>query len=279
MAIKFSASQLKKWQECALQGKFQYIDRLGTYKVGSSAYLGTAVHYALEQLHLGVAEPSEIEGIFLQEYDSGEPDYIVRRTTYSGLRDKGKKMIKAYLETWGLRDIEILGVEKRFMVPMGKHMVSGVVDLLYIYNDELYIVDLKTGAKPNYDNLYLNIQFTTYDFAVTCPEFWVGIESDDPKWPDKYEGWEDGVELYERIKDMPRNLIWYDLRDNREIDVGKRGPKDYGRLYRLMEMIDRSVETETFMPNISGDSCTYCDFHKECPVWFDNPEISVVDFD
>lgn len=262
---------------CALQGKFQYIDKIDRYSVGSSAYLGSALHYALEQLHNGSASPDEIMDIFVENYLSGEPDYIVRMTTYSGLLDKGKKMIEAYLETWGWRNIETLGVEKRFMVPYGNHSISGIIDYLYIENDTLVIVDLKSGKRPNLDNLHLDIQFTTYDYAVQRPEFWTGVPSDDPKWPDKYEGWENGLELLERVKDMPRKLVWYDLRDNKEIVVGSRGPQDYGRLYRLMEMIQRSVDTETFMPNISGESCTYCSYKAECPVYFDNPTLATLD--
>lgn len=272
---KYSPSQLKVWGECSLRAKFQYVDGLKKPDAGSSAYLGTAVHYALEQLHNGNAQPEEIEQIFLDFYDSDEPDYIVPRTTYSGLRDSGKKMIAGYLETWGWQDIEILGVEKRFMVPYGQYSLSGMIDLLYIYDNKLYIIDLKTGKKPSADKLHLDIQGTSYDYAVQRPEFWLGVESDDPEWPDKYAGWENGQELYERTKNMQRVPVWYDLRDNREIPWGERTQKDYARLYRLMEMIDRAIETETYVPTIDPANCNWCPYHEECPVYWEETSVSI----
>lgn len=273
--MKVSASQLKVWGECSLRGRFQYVDKIRKDTTGSSAYMGTAVHYALEQLHNGSAPPEEIEQIFMDFYDSGEPDYIVPRTTYSGLRDKGRKMIRAYLETWGWNEIEILGVEKRFLVPFGEHTISGMIDLLYIADGKLYIIDLKTGKKPNQQNLYLDVQGTTYDYVVQRPEFWLGAESDDDRYPDKYAGWgpEEGQALLERTQGMERKLIWYDLRDNREIDWGERTMLDYARMYRLLEMIDRAIEYDVYVPTINGDSCSWCPYHAECPVYFEDLSI------
>jgi hypothetical protein len=122
-----------------------------------------------------------------------------------------------------------------------------------------------SGMRPNLDNLYLNIQFTAYDYASWQKEFWTGY----PGQKDKYPGLPNGQGIWEALQDVPRQGIWYDLKKNQEIDVGPRGEKDYARMYRAMEQIARAVEHEVYVPSISGDTCGFCDFQDICPVYFE----------
>lgn len=105
----------------------------------------------------------------------------------------------------------------------------------------------------------MDIQFTVYAYASLQPEFWMGFE-DDPKYPPM----PNGEELYERFLDMPRKPIWYHLWTNKEILAGERDDDDFMRLYRLILEIVNAIEKEVFVPNISGDSCTYCSFTDIC---------------
>ena len=43
--MRLSASQLKTWAKCAMQGKFKYVDKIIKKSTGSSAMMGTAVIY------------------------------------------------------------------------------------------------------------------------------------------------------------------------------------------------------------------------------------------
>jgi CRISPR/Cas system-associated exonuclease Cas4 (RecB family) len=39
------------------------------------------------------------------------------------------------------------------------------------------------------------------------------------------------------------------------------------RLYRVCQEIEKAVERDVFVPSISGESCTYCDYADgPCPV-------------
>ena len=78
-----------------------------------------------------------------------------------------------------------------------------------------------------------------------------------------------GEELWERFKDIPRKTIWYDLKKNQDVIIPPHNDLDYGRLYRSMEQISRAVDLEVFVPNISGDSCSWCSYQEICPVYFD----------
>ena len=116
------------------------------------------------------------------------------------------------------------------------------------------------------ETLHLDVQFTSYDFASRQKEFWCGYPGEE----DKYAGLENGEELYEIFKDVPRVNIWYDLRKNESINVGERTDFDVARLYRLAEMISRAVEYKVYIPNISAESCGWCSYQDLCPVYFEN---------
>lgn len=271
--MKFSTSMIKEFGTCALRGKFRYIDGLPD-QTGSSAVFGSAVHAGLEAFHLG-ADLAEAQRVFLDYLDNNEPDYWNRRTTYTGFKSKGLQMIEDYVSARRWSESTILAAEMRFMVDMGEHQLSGIVDYLEVPDDMSYlkIGDLKSGKKPNMDNLHLDLQFSVYDWASRQPEFWMGYKGQE----DKYPGLPNGEELYEIFKDVPRKLVWYDLRGNREIDVGERTERDYGRLYRCCEQIARAVEYEVFIPTVNGDNCTWCSYQDVCPVsWKNESESDIV---
>ena len=271
--MRFSASMLSTWGNCSLQGKFKYIDRLPT-QTGSSAHFGSCVHAACELLHKGGTVDQAVD-VFLKEYNSLIPDYYNRRTNYENLRVKGLDMVQGYAEflEWKTDSRYILA-EHPFMVDMGEHTLSGIVDYVEVPKGETYITvgDLKAGYKPNMDQLHLALQFTVYDWASRQKQFWTGHPSNLEKYPPVPHG----EELYEMFKDFDRKLIWFDLKDMKEIDVGARTDRDYGRLYRCMEQIDRAIQLEVFVPTVNDTSCLWCDFKKECPVYWEVDEVDEV---
>ena len=263
--MKFSPSKIRAFGDCALNAKFKYVDNLPT-KTGSSAHWGTSLHHALEQFAITEDIDLAIEE-FIKYYDSVTPDYWNRRTNYTGQKDMGKRILEDFAETDRWTHNVPVGAEFRFMVDIGEHQLSGIIDLLEVTKDlsEVIITDYKSGARPNLDNLHLNIQMTAYDFASKQKEFWTGY----PGQEDKYPGVPNGEEIYEKLIDVPRKVIWYDLKKNQAVDVGPRGDRDYARMYRAMEQIARAIEHEVFIPSISGDNCGWCDFQDICPVYFD----------
>ena len=88
---------------------------------------------------------------------------------------------------------------------------------------------------------------TTYVYASLQPEFWAFQ-------PD----------LYNTLIDYPRRPIWYHMDKVKEIDAGPRDEADFNRLYRVAETASRAIEADIFMPDISGDTCTFCSFTDEC---------------
>ena len=267
--MRFSASMLKTWGSCSLKAKFNYLDKLPT-RTGSSAHMGSCVHLGCEMLHKGKTVGEAVDA-FVKEYNSIVPDYFNRNTDYDKLRIKGIEMVQAYAEAleWK-KDHTFIAAEHSFMVNIGEHTLSGIVDYIEVppQANKLVIGDLKTGYRPNRDTLHLDLQFTAYDWASRQKEFWTGHPSD----PERYPPIPNGEELYEEFKNAERELVWYDLKKQEEINVGARTERDYGRMYRCMEMIERAIDREVFVPSVSAEGCFFCDFQDVCPVYF-KPEV------
>lgn len=281
--MKFSASMISTWSSCGLQAKFSYIDKI-PQRQSASATFGTCVHDALEQYN----EHHDMEEAvkrFLYTWENPEvlgvaPDFWHRRVTYGGLRETGVDILTNYHETASWHNREMIAAEHKFCVPFGQHHLSGIVDQIEAKRGDtkkLRIVDYKTaGSRPNYDSLYLNIQFTIYVYASMQPEFWLGFDdgtemSRNEDGSLRYPPMENGEELYERFKSAERVAIWYHLRQNKELNCGPRDDADFMRLYRCCEEIAKAMEHEVFVPSISGNTCVFCSYTDICKAYIPPP--------
>ena len=268
--MKFSPSMIKTWMRCQQQAAFAYIDNIPDDRVNAAAEYGTAVHLALETFNNNEDADEALE-VFRQAWDSADHQKMEYppRTSFGQYRDKGVKMVEAYIESRQMAPDDIIATEYRFCVPIGRHELSGIVDALTVDGDDhLKIVDYKTGYRPNADNLHLDIQFTGYFYAAHRKEFWTGIEGSD-----KYVGLPNGEELFEKYRDAKKSAVWFDTRNTREYDVGPRGTADVVRLYRCLDAIEAAIEAGVFVPNISGDTCKFCSYQDICPVYLSEDQV------
>ena len=264
--MKVSASVIKSWMRCSLQAKYRYIDGLPD-KSNAAASFGSAVHLALE-LYNNTKSLEKAEKCFLYAWDNPaefdiEPEVWPPRTSYGQYRERGIDFIRNYHEANKWIEKEIVATEFRFCVPIGDHTISGIIDIMEVQDDKLKIVDLKTGYRPNSTNLNHDVQFTTYLYAPTQKEFWCGY----PEEIEKYSGFPNGEEMWEKYKDAEITGIWYDLRNSKEYHVGERSEEDYAKLYRCIDEIARAIEFEVFVPDISGDSCSLCSYRGACHLY------------
>lgn len=267
--MRVSNSLIETWMKCPLQARFKYLERLPTKKTSRMTF-GICVHAALEHYNNTGDIEASIE-MFLDLWDNPEkvnavPEIWPKGTTHGGFRERGLEMLKDYDERQGWEKRIILAQEHRFLVPIGDHELTGVVDLLELKKSgrgkpTLRIVDYKSGSKAPWKNtLRLNTQFTIYDYASRQKEFWLGNGPDfQPIHPDAEQMWED-------YKDIPRRGIYFHLLGSKEIDAGDRDQADFERLYRVISEIARALEHEVFVPVLSADTCVFCDFTEPCGV-------------
>lgn len=268
--MKVNVSLLKTWMGCPLQARFKEIEKR-PWKQNAKASFGTCIHDALDQYNrYGDFESALIR--FKTTWENPDllgvtPEVWPRGNTYGGLRDKGIEILSQYHEKQAWESRIVVGTEHKFCVPFGDHELSGVVDLIEGKmsgrgKNTLKIVDYKTNTrKPTKLQLAMDIQFTAYVYASLQEEFWVGMTASNGQI---YPGMANGEDLFDRYKRTARRASWYHLWTNQELDAGDRDDDDYMRLYRCVEEVVKASEAKIFVPNISGDTCTFCDYTDVC---------------
>lgn len=260
---------------CQLKAKFKYVDKLPDKKT-SRMFLGIACHEALDWLnHQDTLDVDGAIDVFTASWDDAFPQIEIwfRGDTFEGLRSAGIAMLREHCEKLEWNNRIVIGSEHRFLVPFGKHEITGAVDLIEVRKsgrgkDVLRLVDYKTASKKPYKNvLFLNTQMTLYHYASMHPQFWFGNEEDYGQFPPLYTKDQTTEELWERYQPPhARRTIWFHLRDGKEIDCGPREQSDFMRTYRAVSEISRAMEHEVFVPNISAESCTFCPYTEPCGV-------------
>lgn len=261
-------SDLKTWAKCPLMYRFQNIDGLPREQSGSLTY-GSIIHDCVlwMELHQDVEGAIErFKELWLAPTLLGSEyaiQYYVRGTNWRRFMERGPKLLRDW---WGIISWDsalVLGREHTFDVPIGDgHTLHGTVDKIEIVFRAdingglggwvLKISDYKTNNKtPTYDYLAEDLQFSAYSYASLQPEFWANIG---------------GHAAWERYKDLPRYGEWVQLGGAvpKRMDAGIREQRHYNRIVMAVDALAESVAMRIFVPNISGESCRYCEFRKAC---------------
>jgi hypothetical protein len=264
--VRFSASRLRSWMTCPLAAHYRYDENLPSAGVNGKTVFGSVMHVALE-LYNNTGDYDAAVAKFKADWlkPPVEPAWWPRSTSYASLRTKGLEILEFVKTHYRFQDRVVLGAEVPFLVPFGDHELHGYIDLVETRRsgtgaELLTVTDYKTASKaPTITELALDIQFTTYIWAVSQREFWVGVK-DNPDFP----GIENGEWIWETIgRDMPKRAIWFGLWTGKEHDAGPRTDEDFQRLYRLCDEIQRATELEVFVPKI-GPACELCDYVEPC---------------
>lgn len=256
--MKLRQSTIKRFMACPAQVKFAEVEGLPEPE-NWKQFFGTAIHFCLEKLNLGVVTVEEAKALFLDLMVNPDklacnPTVMPKMTTFGGLENKGLWILDNFEDKYHWEDRQLVASEHQFVVPFGRHELSGTIDLLELrFNHKgkqiLRVCDYKTNTrKPSFMELQLNIQFTVYSYATTQPEFWEGLP--------------DG--MFDDLTDTERRSIWIHLWTGIELDAGTRAMADFRRLYRVCNQIERAVEADIYVPDISGETCIFCPYIEPC---------------
>lgn len=253
---------------CSLAAKYKYVDRLPG-RQNAKASFGSIVHAAIARFYESAGDLGAAMALFKTQWANPssvglEPDYWPKGTSFGSLMAKGIEILERLEEKYRVTNFVLIGTEIPFLVPFGRHELTGYVDLLGIERSGtgkqlLTITDHKTNSKrPVMAELALDVQFTTYVFASHQREFWVG--GNDPEFP----GLPNGEWLWETVgKTMERRAIWHQLYSAQHIDAGPRVTTDFQRLYRVCDEIENALNLGVAVPTI-GESCNFCDYVEPC---------------
>lgn len=270
-------SDIKTFMECGLKYRFQKLDQLPREQSGALTW-GSVLHEAvlrMEKWHIAwqQGDPSPLARtqewfrevwsdptVLDDEMDQSlKIDYFHPRTSWKKYLDDGLNLIEKWYGIYQWDTDTVIAREHQFTVPVEgtDHHLTGTIDRLalrYMGGIDAHVVliqDYKTNRKvPTYSYLQHDLQFSAYAYASTRPEFWADLDN--------------GERLYELYRDKRRWAEWIHLRQPKRMDAGERSDLHYNRLRYAVEAIGNAVALGVFIPNISGESCTYCDFRKSC---------------
>lgn len=255
-------SDISTWGRCPLKYKYQYIDKLPRLQSGALTF-GSVIHDVVMQMEL--TQDVEAAVTLFKKYwleptqldPSYKIDFYLRGTNWKKYLEEGERILRDWWEIIKWESDVVLGREYSFDVPIGDgHVLHGTIDKLALrfhpkHGRVVLISDYKTNAKvPTYEWLEDNLQFTSYAYASTQPEFWANLP--------------DGDRLFQDLKDVPRSGEWVSLKGPKRLDAGLRDQVQYNRLISAANAIADSVAMRIFVPNISGENCRWCEFRESC---------------
>jgi len=151
-----SWSSVQTYRGCPRCFELRYVDRVPAERSSSTLIFGTAIHAAIEAIHVarmeGKAKPTEKElmSVFDSSWNEGvnrAPEIaFAKNETTASLRALAERMLAAYLEQLH-DDAEVIGVEMEFRFKLLPELpeVIGKIDLAERKGDALVLTDFKTS--------------------------------------------------------------------------------------------------------------------------------------
>jgi len=250
----YSHSRLSSFENCPLQYRYRYIDRIRTGFESIEAFMGKRVHEVLEQVYrdLPRARSSGLPGALAiyerlwRENLSPNVRVIRPDLDVEYYRSLGARCVAGYWERhfpFSIEPEQIIGIELKVELALdapGKFRMMGFVDRAqHAGPGVIEIHDYKTTATlPKEGSLRFDRQLPLYEIALR--------------------------QRFPETKEV--RLIWHFLAHATDA-VETRTPKDLdgvkSRCISLIQTVERARE---FAPK-KGPLCSWCDYQDVCPEW------------
>ncbi len=248
--VIYSHSRLSTFEQCPLQFKLKYIDKLKPeIKETIEAFLGHQVHETLrfvyEQVARGIIlQLDEVLKYFIEIWNrefNNEIKIIKQEYDAEHYFHKGIKFLIDYFCKHSPFKDNTIATEKRIMINLdfeGKYKLQGYIDRL-VHNKDTNIYeihDYKTnGFLKSQEELDKDRQLALYA---------MGIKNN-----------------FENVKEV--HLVWHFLAFNKKI-ISKRTDQELESLKQeIIELINKIESTTEFPPNPSK-LCKWCGFRNNC---------------
>ncbi len=250
----WSHSRLENFENCALQFKYRYIDKVEVPKRDSvEAFLGSRVHEVLEALHKGVQmgkiwTRDEILRRFhdLWEKEKHDEIFIVNRQyTLDDYYRQGQKALSDYWDRYQPFDGDItIALEEHVSLTLDdgdRYRMRGFIDRISKTPDGRWqIRDYKTKRRlPTQEQADNDRQLALYQ---------IGLQR-----------------MFPQAKEV--ELIWHYLLFNEEVR-SRRDRSDLERLktetVKTIQLAEKAMAEDDFPPHESA-LCDWCDYFDICP--------------
>lgn len=248
----YSHTRLSTFENCPLQYKFAYIDRIKREEDSIEAFMGSRFHETMEKAYaeqkFRTPTLEELKDSFNEQWERnwGEHVFVVRADrTPEDYRTLGLKAVEQYYARHAPFDEgRLIAIEKRVVIDLdgsGKYKVQGYIDRLVEQEDGHYEVhDYKTsGRLPEQHKLDEDRQLALYEIGVR------------ELWP-------------QDVREV--DLVWHYVIFDKEMR-SRRTPEQLEELKTsTIALIDEIEACEEFPPRESG-LCRYCSYQDICPLF------------
>ena len=245
----YSHSHINTFENCPLQYKFNYIEKIKREEEGIEAFLGSRFHETMEKLYRDLKYRIYTLEELLNYYDDlwsknyHENILIIRKErTSDDYKNLGKKCIVDYYKRYHpFNQGRVLAIEKRIEIDLqgdGKYLVQGYIDRIDQKDEGTYeIHDYKTsGSLPEQSYLDKDRQLALYQIGIK--NIWKDVEQ--------------------------VNLIWHYVTFDKEMSSTRNKEELETLKKNTIALINEIENTEEFLPKESA-LCNWCAYPDLCP--------------
>lgn len=247
--ITYSHSRINTFENCPLQYKFNYIEKIKCDEESIEAFVGSRFHETMEKLYQDLRfRVYTLEELLSYYEDQWSKNYhenilIIRKErTVEDYKNLGRKCIEDYYRRYHpFNQRRVLAIEKRIVIDLQgdeKYLVQGYIDRIDQKEDGTYeIHDYKTsGSLPEQSYLDQDIQLALYQIGIK--NIWKDVEQ--------------------------VNLIWHYVTFDKEMSSTRTKEELETLKENIIALIDEIENTEEFLPKESV-LCNWCAYPDLCP--------------
>jgi len=263
--LHISYSQIFTYLACSLKYRFQYVENRPPERAGSTLFMGSGIHSALERLYRTMKDKGTLEPlpVLLELYEdcvSLEIDHAGVPVIYKreapdrqSVIDLGKAMLTAFHESLDLTGYRIVDVEAPLAATLfteegeaTEYKLIGIIDLMLMDDaGEIVVVDNKTAAKAKSQSAVDDdLQFSAYAYLAAANKLTF------PTAPIK-------CRMDTLLKTKAPKLVQYQT---------IRTAEDRKRFAKITNAILNGIENRVFVPNRSW-LCADCQYAGACRNW------------
>ena len=239
----FSYSQLNSFKTCPLQYKYLYVLKIPTLPTDSASF-GTSIHKTLQDFYTEFIKDKKINKNRLLEIykKTWVPIGYSSVAHESRMKKEGEKILNNYFDKYHSKNINVLGLEKLFKIKISNDIfLTGKIDRIDGRKEnEVEIIDYKTGKKPSERELTKSLQLSIYALAA-----------------------HDKNMFNKKLSDI--NLTFHYLQTQEKITLKKTEEELIKTKEDITEMVEEIKKNK--FPATPGKHCDFCSFKIICEAW------------
>ncbi len=243
--LELSFSEINTYIKCPLQYKYQYVLKIPTPPALSQTF-GDIVHKTLQQFYLEYTKNKDVNKELLVKILNRNWLFFGFRDEKAGklLKKRAEKMLLNFYKKFHKDKLNILDLERWFKIKLNENItIKGKIDRIDLLdNNELEIIDYKTGEKPKNSKRFDNdLQLPLYAYAASHPT------------------------LYN--KPLEKIKLSYIYLPKGEKVTFKKKEEDIEKLKKIVIEVAEKIQKGEFSPTPSPFICDFCPFKIICDAW------------